>query len=223
MECADGSHDLNAPARCIWDALLAQAACYNGESMTRRKKSSEVYSGLLTEPLPPSFRRRFRRAALPAGALGIYASTSLPAISGKLSHVPQWRIEYDQKLPLLLEHFGIKQGESYPWFKLAVCLAVAHVPGFQEKSRRKGGRKRIMSWEEGAKLDARFCELKNKGHSERSAAAIMAEEIKKAGGPKVSGAALLRRVQRRSEATQKFTALFASSLLLPVVTQNPKP
>ena len=193
--------------------------------MARQRKSSESYSGPLAEPLKPRFRR-LRRTRRPRVRRGVNASTlppPLPIFEVKPSRTPQWRAEYDQKLPLLLEHFGIKKADLNPWYNLALCLAVAHVPGFQEKSGRTAGRKRTVSREDEAKLYVRFCELKNKGHSERSAAAIMAKELKKPGTPGASGAALLRRMQRHDAQVKKFAALFESIKSPFPATQNPVP
>jgi hypothetical protein len=137
------------------------------------------------------------------------------------SAVAQRRAEYDQKLPLLLDHFGIKRDDPYPWYKLSICLAVAHVPGFQVKARRKGGRKRTVSQEEEEKLYARFCELQQKGHSDRNAAELMARELKKAGRSEASGPSILRRMQRHAQKAKKTAAAIGSWGALLAMTQNP--
>lgn len=40
-----------------------------------------------------------------------------------------------QKLFLLLEHYGIERDSALPWLKLSLCLARAHVPGFETAPR----------------------------------------------------------------------------------------
>jgi hypothetical protein len=131
----------------------------------------------------------------------------LLAIPGDLSATPRSRWEYDQKLPLLMDHFGIRKDDPDHWYKLAVCLAVKHVPGFQEKARRKGGRPRAMTIEEETTLYAKFCEFRQNGHTERNAARLLANDLQKPGHSKVSRASILRRMQRCAQKARNVAAL----------------
>lgn len=171
--------------------------------MTRQpnqKSGKQAYTGALAEPLRPRFRRRFRRTKRHLRLNSSVASAAAPSL------VPEWRPEYDQKLPLLLDHFGIGRDDPNCWYKLSLCLAVAHILGFQE--RRKGGRPRSMTREEERKLCARFCELREDGHSDRNAARLIANDLRKA-GRMVSDASILRRMQRIPKNAEEFAAFIA--------------
>jgi len=194
------------------------------------EKTSEVYSGALAEPLKPRFMwlgRKLRRLKRPLGTLGMNGSTSptpLPEVFGKPSRVPRWRAEYDNKIPLLMQDYGINKEDPKAKDDLIRCLVVAHVPGFQEKARRKGGRKRTVSCEEEAKLYYRFCQLRQSGHSGRNAAGLMAKESKKAGRLGSSGPSILRRMQRHAQEAKKSAAALESwNAVLATLAQNPAP
>lgn len=49
-----------------------------------------------------------------------------------------------EKLALLLQHYDIDKNDDLCWFKLSLCLARAHVPGFQFA--KKSGR--VRKWSE---------------------------------------------------------------------------
>ena len=189
----------------------------------RRNSSTEVYDGALAEPLKPRYRRRMRRMRRPPRPLGMnwsVSSTLPPVMPTDPSSVPQWRSEYDQKFPLLLDHFKIKRADPNCWYNLSLCLAVAHVPGFQEKARHKGGRPRAMTSEEETKLYARFCELEKNAHSGRNAARLIANDLRKSGHANVSDASVLRRMQRCAQTAKKFAALLQSMNGFSGLTQN---
>lgn len=201
--------------------------------MSRQKKrtsSTTAYRGVLAEPLKPRYRRRLRRARrlrrpfsmnVNAPEAPIPSVPNIPPpILSKPSLVPSWRAEYDEKLPLLLDHFGISKNDQERWYKLALCLAVAHVPGFQEKLRRKGGRPPAMTSAEEAKLYANYCELRKSGQSDRNAARLLANHLRKAGNPKISGPSVLRRMQRYAQKIQKAAADMQRLNNLVILTQN---
>jgi hypothetical protein len=146
-----------------------------------------------------------------------------PILASEPSRVPRWRAEYDQKLPLLLKHFGISRDDPDVWYTLALCLAVAHVPGFQERAKTKSGRKRTLTWEEETKLYARFCQLRQAGHSDRNAAGLMAKESKKAGRSESSGSSILRRMQRHAVKAKQSAAALEGWKALLLMTQNLPP
>ncbi len=210
-------------------ALISLKVSDNGDAMTqekKRKSTSQVYSGALAEPLKPRLRHklsRFRRRSRPSGTNGSGYTIPLPSLPTNSSSVPAWRREYDQKLPLLLDHFGIPREDPNRWQMLSLCLAVTHVPGFQVKARSKRGRPREMPLEEEAKLHARFYALRNDGHSNRNAARLLARELRKAGRATVSEAAVLRRVQRHEQRAREFAALFQNMVGGFPVVQNLAP
>jgi hypothetical protein len=199
----------------------------------KRKSPSEVYSGALAEPLKPRLRpgRRRRRNGLmrPVNmneiASVIYVppipsvqiAGGMPIIPNDLRSHPRWRWEYDEKLRLLLDHFKIRRDDPNCWLKLVISLAVAHVPGFRAKLRRKGGRPREMALAEEMKLFERFAELRRDGHTERNAARLLADEIQRTGRKDIKASGILRRMQRCS----KRAALFQSLIGAAAMAQNP--
>jgi hypothetical protein len=108
-------------------------------------------------------------------------------------------------MPLLLDHFRIRRDDPDRWHKLSLCLAIAHVLGFQE--RHKGGRPRTLSQEEEGRLYSRFYELQANGHSDRNAARLIAKDLQKAGRSGISDAAILRRMQRIQKNAKERTEL----------------
>ena len=218
-------------AHLVHQVERGSARCSYVCQMTHRRKqrASEVYRGTLAEPLKPRLRRRIRRALLrgrPAGVIGNSPPTGVPPVPvlapifPDQSRVPSWRREYAEKLPLLLDHFGIKRDDPNSWHKLCLCLAVAHVPGFQVIQRRKGGRPREIALAEEAKLFERFSQLRRDGHTERNAARLLAGEIQKAGGKDIKVTGILRRMQRCSKKTKDAAAFFQGLINATDVTQN---
>jgi len=177
----------------------------------KRKSCKQVYTGVLAEPLRPHFKRRSRRAGRPSANQGSVRGALSNALADTNS-VPEWQWEYDQKLPLLLEHFGIGRDDHNCWHKLSLCLTVAHVLGFQE--RRKGGRPRSMTREEEGKLCARFCELRESEHSDRNAARLIANDLRNEGRRGISDASILRRMQRIPKNAEELIT-FLSKLNVP--------
>jgi len=163
-----------------------------------------TYSGALAEPLRPRMLRSARcRARLHGPAGGPIATSALDGQS-QASTEAAWRWEYDLKLPLLLKHFEIPNDHPDRWHLLSLKLAIAHVPGFQVKVRRKAGRKKSMPTEKEAALYARFSALQKQGQSERNATRLMMKEMEK---PDFSEAGLLRRMQRYAETHPPFHVL----------------
>ena len=189
----------------------------------KRNSSTEIYEGALAEPLPPRHRRRMRRVRKLSRPLGMNRSVSgtlPPVMPTDPCSVPQWRWEYGEKLSLLLDHYKIRRDDPSRSDKLILCLAVAHVPGFQEKARRKGGRPRAMTSEDETKLYARFCEFRQRGHSDRNAARLIATDLRKSWRSDVSDASVLRRMQRCAQTAKKFAALLQSMNGFSGLTQN---
>ena len=179
----------------------------------KRQSSSRVYSGVLAEPLKPQLKRRFsrvRRRSQPSATNGSGYTIPLPSFPTKTNSLPVWRWEYDQKLPVLLDHFGIPREDPNRWQMLSLCLAVAHVPGFQVKPGRKRGRPREMSLEEEAKRYARFCVLRKDGHSGRNATRLLIKEMRKEGHATTSEAAILRRIERHEQKARESAAMLAN-------------
>jgi hypothetical protein len=132
----------------------------------------------------------------------------LPALLANPSNVPKWRWEYDQKLLLLLDHFKIPRTDPDCWRKLALCLAVVHVPGFQVAIRRKSGRPRKMTRQEEQSLYQRYLALQRGGHSARNAARLMVKELRDSCRMNVKEGALLRRMQRYDKTAKQVSSLF---------------
>jgi hypothetical protein len=122
---------------------------------------------------------------------------ALPIFSGGFYFIPGWRWEFDQKLPLLFDHYGVAKDDPDRWQKLCLSLAIAHIPGFQVRASRAKGRPRTVQSSVEDKLYARFCALRQDGHSDRNAARLLANELRKSGQAVRSDAGILRRMQRR--------------------------
>jgi hypothetical protein len=69
----------------------------------------------------------------------------LPRITRQREEVARLEIARRHKLLPLLEHFGIARDDSERWYKLALALAIEHIPGFQAK-RSPGRRKIETTW-----------------------------------------------------------------------------
>jgi hypothetical protein len=65
-----------------------------------------------------------------------------------------------RKIPLLLKHHKIDPNDAQSWQKLAVRLALAHVPGLQVSMR--GGRKRTWKAGQGDKLVRAFEDVQSR-------------------------------------------------------------
>ena len=192
----------------------------------KQKSSSKTYSGVLAEPLKPRLRRRFSRSwrrSRPSATNANGNTIPLPSLPAHSNSLPAWRWEYDQKLPLLLDHFGIPREDPNRWQMLSLCLAIAHVPGFQVKAGRKSGRPREIPLKEEAERYARFCALRKQGHSARNAARLLIKELRKEGYATISEAAILRRMQRCDQKSRAFAALVQNMAWSSPVTQNPLP
>jgi hypothetical protein len=148
------------------------------------------------------------------------AIPSALVIPDALHSHPLWRWEFDERLSLLMDHFGIGRDDPGNWPKLALSLAMTHVPGFQEDTRRKGGRPREMTAQELASLYARFSELRQAELSDRSAASIMATDLRKAGRDLTAGA-VLRRMQRYEKDLQTVAANM--KLVMDLIDTKPFP
>ena len=133
---------------------------------------------------------------LKAGGANPSVAPAPPMFPDRLYSAPGWRQEFNQKLPLLLDHYGIASDDPDRWQKLCLGLAVAHVPGFQVRASRKKGRPPTVSPQDEEKLYARFCELRQGGQSDRNASHLMAKELRKSGQTVGSDASILRRMQR---------------------------
>src|SRR5438105_9415078 len=191
----------------------------DGDTMTQQKKrksTSQGYSGALAEPLKPQrqYRTRHfrRRRSRPPAVNGSGETIPRPAPADNSRSALRWRPEYDQKLPLLLDHFGIPRDDTNRWQRLALYLAVAHVPGFQVRVHRKKGRPCAMASQDELKLYERFCALRRNGQSDRNAARLMVKELRQPGHPTASDAAILRRMQRHEQKSRESAALIANFL-----------
>lgn len=109
---------------------------------------------------------------------------------------PSWRPEYDEKFDLLCDYHSIERDSPDKWRRLALALAIDHVPGFQEKAGGMRGRKKGLEPTLEVGLLGRFIELTGKGLSERNAARLIANELERRTGVKISGKAVLARVKR---------------------------
>lgn len=86
------------------------------------------------------------------------------------------------RMQMLAEHYGIPLGQPDTWFRLALRLAIEHVPGFQ-REKKKGrplktrdilGSKEFQIWVQVSQL------LAIGGHSELNACRLVLERLKKA-------------------------------------------
>lgn len=154
--------------------------------MTGRRPAKEsLYPGKLNEPLepklspPPIESEEYPEDVAPAGA----------------SEDPEfaWRLEYDEKFDLLSDHFSIARDDPERWMKLALALAIRHVPGFQEKRPETRGRRRKWEASDEFVLWYEFDVLVKSGKTERQAAKILLERHPTI---KASSAALLIRLKR---------------------------
>lgn len=109
---------------------------------------------------------------------------------------PTWRPEYDERFDLLCDHYAIAHDSPDKWRMLTLALAIDHVPGFQEKSGGIRGRKKSIGATLEVALLGRFTELTQTGQSERNAARLIANELERRTGKKISSKAILARVKR---------------------------
>ena len=140
------------------------------------------------------------KSLIPLDSLGAGANTSvapaLPIFPDSLYSAPGWRWEFIPKFPLLFDHYGIAKDDPDALPRLCLGMAIAHVPGFQVKASRAKGRPRTVPPSEEEKFYARFCVLRQGGQSDRNAARLLANELRKSGRAVGSDASILRRMQR---------------------------
>jgi hypothetical protein len=97
-----------------------------------RKRRAPNYTGALVQPIYVEDHYKF------TGGLGqLIQERDVAAIS---KHAVE-------KMLLLLEHYKIDPSDEQRWLKLAMSLALAHVPGLQVANRPKPGRK--PTWKTG--------------------------------------------------------------------------
>jgi len=97
-----------------------------------RKRRASNYTGALAQPIYPEDRYKF------TGPLGQPIQETDVAAIGKRAV---------EKMRLLFEHYKIDPSDEQSWQKLAISLALAHVPGLQFAKRPKRGRK--PTWKTG--------------------------------------------------------------------------
>lgn len=102
------------------------------KAVTRNNKipPKSQYSGPLTDPVV------FCEAPLAAQILGVDHPDVAPLLQAETERVTQAVLD---KLPLLLDHFGIPREASDKWLQLSYKLARAHVSGFQTVDPKKAG------------------------------------------------------------------------------------
>jgi hypothetical protein len=190
------------------------------KKQTGPKRKSERYRGILASPIlearlinhPPRPRHSYSRSPEARARLAKFKASNAeasPDIWKVLGVEPPsadalyesefarlWKPEFAQKFEALFAHFGIRPHDADRWRKLSIKLAIAHVPGCQVRQNLKTGRKPAMTYSKEEELFARFVELKRRLGSARSAAELLAKEIRRAGASQVTGAAILRRLQR---------------------------
>ena len=102
------------------------------KAVTSNSKSRQKtpYSGPLAAPVV------FCEAPLAAQILGVDHPDVAPLLQAETERVTQAVLD---KLPLLLDHFGIPCEASDKWLQLSYKLARAHVSGFQTVAPKKSG------------------------------------------------------------------------------------
>ncbi len=95
-----------------------------------KSRQKTPYSGTLAEPVA------FSEAPLAAQILGVDHPDVAPLLRAETERVTQAVLD---KLPLLLDHFGIPREASDKWLQLSYKLARAHVSGFQTVAPKKSG------------------------------------------------------------------------------------
>jgi hypothetical protein len=175
----------------------------------RRRQSKRIikYPGELNTPLEP--RSDLFLTELPSvnpddddipPPISYYASIGGTIDIDRYLFELMWRPEFDRKFDLLFGHYSISRDDPNKWGRLALALAEAHVPGFQEKEAKMRGRPKAWSGAREFNLWQQFRKRVEGGQSERNAAAIMAKKLNASRpGSNVTGAALLRRLQRFEE------------------------
>jgi len=97
-----------------------------------RKRRAPNYTGALAKPIYPEDHYKF------TGGLG------QPSREPDVAEISKRAAE---KMRLLFEHYKIDPSDEQSWQKLAMSLALAHVPGLQFAKRPKRGRK--PTWKTG--------------------------------------------------------------------------
>src|SRR5262249_47229705 len=97
-----------------------------------RKRPLSEYAGALAQPIYPEDHYKF------TGGLG------QPIREPDVAAIRKRAVE---KMRLLFEHYKIDPSDEQSWQKLAMRLALAHVPGLQFATRPKRGRK--STWKTG--------------------------------------------------------------------------
>jgi len=97
-----------------------------------RKRRAPNYTGALAQPIYLEDHYKF------TGGLG--QPIQEPDVAAIRSE--RW-----EKMPMLFEHYKIDPSDEQSWRKLAMSLALAHVPGLQVVNRPKPGRK--STWKAG--------------------------------------------------------------------------
>jgi hypothetical protein len=97
-----------------------------------RKRRAPNYTGALAQPIYPEDHYKF------TGGLG------QPIWEPDIAAIRTRAVE---KMRLLFEHYKIDPSDEQSWQKLAMSLALAHVPGLQFANRPKPGRK--ATWKTG--------------------------------------------------------------------------
>ena len=96
------------------------------------KKPKQQYQGKLRKPIQMWTEVK----AIMKG------ESSLEAILKCAASDEWWDRAVVERLPLLLDHYGIKHNSITRWYELAIALAFDHVPGFRISNSRGPGRPR---------------------------------------------------------------------------------
>ena len=96
----------------------------------------------------------------------------------------EWAAEWYSRWALLLNHYGIDLNDVTRWYKLAVELAVAHVPGLREREGKPRGRPRDDSFDSRLEREdllrrVQDVQARNQAISEFAACKHVFEEIRR--------------------------------------------
>lgn len=175
-----------------------------------------------TRPRPTKLPRKLRTPIAPARrltALELGAQrVANPSATGHMAPGEMGRVavEFQEKLLLLFDLFGIDQTSEDRWVQLSMRLVVEYIPGFSVAESSPDGRKEIWDDQRLAKLWYEATEIQQ----QRTAAAVIRSDVDacrllaRAGGARTTG-----EVERRAKTLVNRLAKARSSPLVRMLSE----
>jgi len=136
-----------------------------------------------------------------AQKLPLLPEAAHPAKQSAVAMTEARKEDIGERLWLLLQHYGISFDDREHWYKLALCLAHDHVPGFQVVRR---GADRAWDYERERQLNRDVLSHMKKGHSASRACVFLARKGPYRDIPANSEDARARSIRRRFDKRREF-------------------